>query len=318
MKGLYGIGIVCLLLWTTMAQAEVSLIRNGSFEMDGQISDITLYPPSNWNDVNVPVSKFSGFVSNDWDTNGSFSLALATEIYATFQKDDAATVAQCLFIGNVNQIAFDLLLNTQYPTYYQWDSNLFSAIITIDGNAIWDSNQAGLNANGVYHIEVNDISVVPGSHFLGIGIRANTAAPIPYYYYYIARWDSIWFSSTEIYPPADFNHDCIVDIYDLQTFANGWLESGGPDLNGDGVNDFADYAVFASDWMLGCTEVSVEPNFIDPPQTDFTNDGVIGLDDLLVFCEDWLGGGGPCVRSDLNGDGLVDFVDFALFAETWQ
>ena len=320
MKGLCGFGIVCLLSWAMAGQAaEVSLIRNGSFEMDGQILDITVHPPTNWNDVNIPVSKFGGLVNSSWDTNGSFSLALSTGVYATFQKGDSATVSQCLFIGNVSKIAFDLQLNTEYPQYVNWDSKLFSAIITIDGNAIWDSNIVGLNANGVYHIEVNDINVVPGSHLLGIGIMANTAAPIPYYYYYIARWDSIRFSGTEIYyPPVDFNHDCIVDIYDLQTFANGWLESNGQDLSGDGIEDFADFAVFASYWMFGCTEVAIETNFIDPPQTDFTNDGVIDYSDLLIFCENWLGGGGPCVRSDLNGDGLVDFVDFALFAKTWQ
>lgn len=320
MKGLYGFGIVCLLSWAMAGQAaEVSLIRNGSFEMDGQISDITVHPPTNWNEVNIPVSKFVGVVNNQWDTNGSFSLALSTGIYATFQKGDSATVEQCLFIGDVNQIVCDLKLNNQLYQYgVNWDSTLFSAIITIDGNAIWDSNWAGLNQNGVYHIEVNDINVIPGSHFLGIGIRANTAAPTPYYYYYIASWDSIRFSSMEIYPPVDFNHDCIVDIYDLQTFADGWLESNGEDLNGDGIEDFADFAVFASYWMFGCTEVAVETNFIDPPQTDFNNDGVIDNYDLLIFCEDWLGGGGPCVRADLNEDGIVDFVDFALFANTWQ
>jgi hypothetical protein len=323
MKGFCGLWLVCLLACAMVAQAtEVSLIRNGSFEMDvnGQISDITAYHPTNWLDVNVPVSKFSGFVNNYWATNGNLSLALSTGIYATFQQGDSAAVSQCVFFGDVNKIAFDLQLNTEYPLYVDWDSKLFSAIITIDGNTIWDSNEVGLNQNGVYHIEVNDINVVPGSHLLGIGIRANTAAT-PYYYYYIARWDSISFvtpSSVKVYPPGDSNQDCIVDIYDLQAFANGWLQyTAGPDLSGDGFNNFADYAIFADNWMLGCTEGPIEPNFIDPPETDFNNDGVIDYGDLFVLCEDWLGGGGPCVRSDLNEDGLVDFVDFALFAEYW-
>jgi hypothetical protein len=205
------------------------------------------------------------------------------------------------------------------PQYgVSWDSK-FSAIVSIDGNTIWDSNLAGLNANGVYHIEVNDINVATGSHLLGIGIRANIAVPAQGYSY-IARWDSIRFVTPGgiVYPPVDFNHDCVVDIYDLLTFADAWLTSDGPDLNGDGVDDLTDFAIFANDWMLGCTAVSVEPNFIDPPQTDFNNDGVVDYSDLLIFGEEWLGGGGPCVRSDLNEDGIVDFVDFALFAKTWQ
>jgi hypothetical protein len=322
MKGFCGIWLVCLLACAMVAQAtEVSLIRNGSFEMDGQISNIMAHHPTNWLDVNVPVSKFSGVVNNYWATNGNLSLALSTGIYATFQQGDSAAVAQCVFIGDVNKITFDLQLSTEYPEYnINWDSKLFSAIITIDGNAIWDSNKVGLNQNGVYHIEVNDIDITAGSHSLGIGVRANTAAPTPYYYYYIARWDSIRFvtsGSVKVYPPVDFNRDCIVDLYDLQTFATDWIKPDGLDLNGDAINDFADFAVFGNYWMLGCTEVLVEPTFIDPPQADLNNDGVIDYGDLFVLCEDWLGGGGPCIRSDLNEDGLVDFVDFALFAEHW-
>jgi len=276
--------------------------------------------PTNWNEVNISDSKFHGGVNNYWHTNGSLSLALSTDIYATFQKGDSAIVSQCLFIGNVNQIVFDLQLNTQYPTYVGWDSKLFSAVVTIDGNAIWDSNLAGLNQNGVYHIEVNNISVANGSHFLGIGIRANTATAQPYYYYYIANWDSIGFVTPGgiVYPTGDFNRDCVVDIYDLGTFASGWLESGSGDFDGDGVEDFADFAIFADNWMAGCTEGSAEPNFIDPPQEDFTNDGVVDYYDLMIFGEEWLGGGGPCVKADLNGDGVVDFTDFALFAQSWQ
>jgi hypothetical protein len=320
MKGFCGIWLVCLLACAMVAQAtEVSLIRNGSFEMDGQISDIMAYHPTNWLDVNIPVSQFGGFVSSQGATNGDWSLSLSTIYDATFQTGDSVAVAQCVFFGDVNRIACDLELNTEYPNI-NWDSKLFSAIITIDGNTIWDSNLAGLNQNGEYHIEVNDLNVVPGSHLLGVGIRTNTAATEAYYYSYYARWDSIRFvvpGGVKVYPPADFNQDCIVDIYDLQTFANGWLQPDGHDLTGDGFNNFADYAIFADYWMLGCTEVPIEPNFIDPPQADFNNDGVIDYDDLFVLCEEWLGGGGPCIRSDLNEDGLVDFVDFALFAEYW-
>ena len=320
MKSFCGLWLVCLLTCAMVAQAaEVSLIRNGSFEMDGQISDITAYHPTNWKDVNIPVSKFSGFVNNYWATDGNWSLELSTEDYVDFQPGNSATVAQCVFFSDVNRIACDLELDREYAELgLNWDSKQFSAIITIDGNTIRDSNLAGLNQNGEYHIEVNDINVVPGSHLLGIGIRSNTSAT--QYYYYVARWDSIRFvtsGGTKVYPPVDFNRDCIVDLYDLQTFANDWLKPDGLDLNNDGFNNFADYAIFANYWMLGCTEIPIEPNFIDPPQADFNNDGVIDYGDLFVLCEEWLGGGGPCARSDLNEDGRVDFVDFALFAEHW-
>ena len=41
---------------------------------------------------------------------------------------------------------------------------------------------------------------------------------------------------------------------------------------------------------------------------------------MTLFCSAATGlvDGGPCVRTDLNDDGIVDFVDFAMFAETWQ
>ncbi len=320
MRRLFAFCFAGLLLSVTVAGADVSMIRNGSFEMDGQILDITMKPPMNWQYVDIPF-QFDGFVGHQWATNGDWSLTLSTDIYATFQPGDSATVEQCVFINGDEHIACDLELTTELPQNYVWDSNLFSAILTVDGNAVWDSNSFGLSGNGVYHIEVNDLNVTPGSHLLGVGIRANTAAPTPYYYSYYARWDSIRFVSSyggDTYPPADFTQDCVVDINDLKVFADGWLDPNGPDLTGDMAVDFADFAVFGDYWMLDCADIPVEPNFIDPPEADFNNDGVIDFADLLVLCEDWLGGCSVCVRSDLHDDGFVDFADFAWFAEYWQ
>ncbi len=319
MKRVFSIWLACLLLSALTGQAaEVSLIRNGSFEMDGQISDISVYPPANWLDVNIPASKFSGAVNNYWAVDGNLSLAISTGTYATFQKDDIAYVAQCIYFSDVNKIAFDLQLGTEYPEYVGWDSKLFMAVLTIDGDTIWDSNLAGLNQNGVFHIEIN-INVPDGQHLLGLGIRTNTTVTQPYYYYYLARWDSINFvnrGTVTVYRPGDFNHDCIVNIFDLKTIAENWL-TGGLDLNNDNILDFDDYAVFAKDWMHGCYQAPIGPTFIDPPAADFNNDLSIDYYDIFIFAGDWLAGGVTCIRADLNEDGLVNFDDFALFAEAW-
>jgi hypothetical protein len=313
--------VMILLLTDGFVMADVSRIRNGSFEMDGQIADITVKNPRHWQYVDVPVSQFTGYLDHFWATDANWSLALSTQAYATFQQGDSANVAQCVFFGDVNRIAFDLELSTEYPQLVDWDSSLFSVILTIDGNIVWDSYDEDLSQNGEYPIEVNDINVSPGLHLLGVGIITNTTAAEPYYYYYVAQWDSIRFDTGAVdinYPPVDFNYDCIVDYYDLQTIANGWLLPTGKDFTGDGTENFSDFEVFADYWRKGCTTIPVEPNFVDPPEADFNNDGVIDYYDILIFSQDWLGGCSICVRSDLNNDNFVDFVDFALFAEQWQ
>ncbi len=52
--------------------------------------------------------------------------------------------------------------------------------------------------------------------------------------------------------PADFNTDGIVDYFDLEIMTNEWLSSGSElqsDLFDDDFVDFADYAVFAEQWL---------------------------------------------------------------------
>jgi hypothetical protein len=52
-------------------------------------------------------------------------------------------------------------------------------------------------------------------------------------------------------PPADFNKDGSVNYEDLALFCNYWLDSGPglwPDLNGDTIVDFLDFAELASVW----------------------------------------------------------------------
>jgi hypothetical protein len=52
--------------------------------------------------------------------------------------------------------------------------------------------------------------------------------------------------------PADFNTDGIVDYFDVKVMTNEWLNSGSElqsDLFDDDFIDFADYAVFAEQWL---------------------------------------------------------------------
>ncbi len=58
------------------------------------------------------------------------------------------------------------------------------------------------------------------------------------------------------------------------------------DFDGDGQENFADYAVFASAWMSEVGDLNWDPNCdISEP-----NDNVIDERDLAVFCENWLAG----------------------------
>jgi parallel beta-helix repeat protein len=56
--------------------------------------------------------------------------------------------------------------------------------------------------------------------------------------------------------PADFNADGIVDYFDLKVMTDEWFSSGGElqsDLFDDDFIDFADYAVFAEQWLWTAT-----------------------------------------------------------------
>ncbi len=53
--------------------------------------------------------------------------------------------------------------------------------------------------------------------------------------------------------PGDYNGDGTVDLSDINTFANHWLESGaGPDydFNNDGIANLSDFSILASYWLF--------------------------------------------------------------------
>jgi len=100
------------------------------------------------------------------------------------------------------------------------------------------------------------------------------------------------------YLPGDIACPDGVEIYDVAALCDQWLIEEIPaDLSppgGDGIVDFADFAVFAGQWGI-------------------TN----GVDELLDFTEQWLKTGLPACSADISSDGRVNFADFALIANNW-
>ncbi len=93
-----------------------------------------------------------------------------------------------------------------------------------------------------------------------------------------------------------------VDIYDLTELCDEWLLEKIPaDLvppGGDGIVNFADFAVFADQWGVSQD-----------------------IDTLLDFAEQWLKVGLPSHSADIwprpNGDGRVNASDLAVLADNW-
>jgi hypothetical protein len=100
------------------------------------------------------------------------------------------------------------------------------------------------------------------------------------------------------YMPGDIVCSDGVDAADLAEFCNQWLfikltydlsPSGG-----DGIVNFEDFSVFASQWNRRKN-----------------------INDLIIFTEQWLKAGLPVCSADISTDGHVDFVDFELMADNW-
>ncbi|MFH1369713.1 MAG: GLUG motif-containing protein [Planctomycetota bacterium] len=102
------------------------------------------------------------------------------------------------------------------------------------------------------------------------------------------------------YLPGDIACPDGVDISDLTELCDQWLIKAIPfDLvppNGDGIVNFADFAVFAEGWGI-----------------------IYDIDDLLDFAQQWLLTGPDKWPADVwpRSDGIVNFADFAVFAEGW-
>jgi hypothetical protein len=313
-KAIFIAALMVVLLAGNNTQAGECLIVNGSFEDDGYIPDITVREPNGF-DVNVPASQFGGFVSGDWKTDGSYGLILYSYWYVGFEANDIAMVSQELYLTDVNEIIFDLQLQT-YP-FNQWDPDKRSAVVMVDDVEVWNSDNYMPGANGEYLDQVVSIDVVDRElHKLSLGIKVDVNESVfdvdTYYYTY---WDSVELNchcGGFGFLLEDFSRDCYVDMGDLQMLAGVWLDemdsendpNGRYNLYRDdeaeprGFVNFFDYTVFADDW-----------------------DG--NVPDLKMLVEHWLTDIEPDNEYNLyHGDDIhprliINFYDFAVFADRW-
>jgi len=330
MKKITVIGAVVIMLvlahWT---QAGVSLVRNGSFENDGQIPDITVEAPQYWCDVSIPSDKFGGKVSTTWKTKGNYSLFFYVKNVDTY-AGDMAMISQWDWLtdvlGDVNEIYFDIKLSDPFGN--EWDLEKRTALVLIDDTVVWDSNDLGpsVNGDGEYLDRWIDVGIYDASpHKLTLAIKINEDIPKPGLPYW-AQWDFVKFDTHcggFGYLPEDLNHDCYVDMKDLKMLAEHWLVKDPNyeyDLFEDGIVNFYDFAFFAEYWTTNsdwenwqdenCYEVELLAGDID-------DSGQVDLRDVSIFTSDWLAPVDCGTRADINDDGVVNFQDFAVLAEEW-
>jgi len=264
MRNLIATGAMMSMLFITgWAQAGICEIVNGSFEDDGLIGDIIAQEPNGW-DVNVPSGKFTGQTEASWSTDGRFSLFLSSKWFKAFVAGDAAIVSQDVFLDDVNEITFDLKLDTY--TGLGWNPNNATAVVMIDDEIVWEPNGASTDIRGVYTGQgyaVEDKYRDEKPHKLSFGLRVNVDTEKGFVEFYRVWWDSI---NCVIYCggggllAGDFNRDCFVDMNDLEQAADLWLHEvdsydkhnlfRDDDLAGYGTINFFDLAILADNWLL--------------------------------------------------------------------
>jgi hypothetical protein len=311
--------VMIMVLAGNSVQAGVGLIMNGSFEKDGIINDIATQPPRRWCDVNLPAGQFGGKVEPYWKTHGDYSLSLYSG-YGMFNAGDMATISQEVYLRDVDRIIFDLRLGTFAG--FPWDPVKRSALLLIDGDVIWDSNDWMPDAGGQYRNQIADVNEVYKDaylHTLSLAIRANVTG-MEYAFNYVAQWDFVKFNAHcggFGYLPQDINFDCYVDILDLKMLAGQWLAS---ELNqeydlfedDEDIINFPDFATFSSYWgNTNCSQTAWCGG------SDFNRSGTVDFEDLKIFAKRWLG---PVtfLFSDIVEDDAVNFKDYADLAGGWQ
>ena len=311
--------VMVMLLMAQRTQAGVCLIMNGSFENDGIINDITVEAPRRWCDVNVPSDKFGGWVDSYWQTHGDYSLSMYSK-YPTFTEGDMATVSQQVYLADVEQIIFDLRLGT--AAGYTWDPDKRSALVLIDGNVVWDSDDLVPNVSGEYLNQIVDVDEIykdANSHTLSLAMRVDVTGP-EWYFQYLAQWDFVKFDTYcggFGYLPEDLNLDCYVDMLDLKLLSEQWLAEElnlEYDLFADEelIINLPDFATFAFYWQ---DQNCAQSNWCEG--SDFDRSGAVDFADLVIFADHWLGEV-IYLLSDLSGDEVVNFADYASLADRWQ
>ncbi len=303
--------VIIMLAFASYIRADVSVIVNGSFEDDGkEIWDIAGQPPSDWNDVNLPWPKFGGWIDRYWRTHGTYNLTLFSYGGVAFDVNEIGMISQHVpLTREVNEITFDIQLDTSSGG---WDPNMRTAVVCIDGEVVWESNDAAADVSGEYY---NQNFVVPKeykdgqSHRLSLGIRIDSNASTNVEYY--TDWDDV--NSTAYCDglgllAGDFSCDCYVDFADLAELVEVWLAEvrpsdernlfGGDDIEPNGFINFYDFALYAGNYagemndFAGFTDVWLEDVEPDNEYNLFTADqdepnGVINFFDFAVFAEDW-------------------------------
>lgn len=304
--------VMVMLLAANYIQAESCRIVNGSFENDGWgVPDVTVKDPNGW-DANVPAGKFFGYVKQDWPTDGAFNLTLDSWRWVVFDVNDMTAVSQQVNLTGIDEVTFDLKLDI-YPTIYPWEPGICTAVVLIDGNAVWESNSTGSDVRGEYFDQAYTVESKykdGQKHLLSFGMRFNTAGYLSPSYK--THWDSIGctvFCGGGGFLPADFDRNCYVDANDLKLIAELWLETiepndkcnlfHGDDSAGSGFINFPDFANFADLWDSSVSRLGTFANKWLQTVDANDPDNLSHLDDVL------------------DPKGIINFFDLAKFADTW-
>lgn len=301
---------VFLALACGLAQAVECSLVNGSFEDDGAINNIASKDPNGWT-VGVLGSKFKGYVRVDWPTDGHYNLTLYSVSFYQFSFGETATFSQDIDLTDVNEIALDLMLETQ--TGQDWDPNVCAPVVMIDDNIVWTPDVNSSDISGEYRdvrYAVEDKYRDNQPHTLSLGLIMLVDQMIFEQYY--THWDSItctFFCNGGGLLPGDLNRDCNVDTLDLGILADAWLSpvdpedrinlSGVDDQEGFATIDFFDFAIYGDQWAA---------NYAD----------------LQLFLEQWLEQielGDPYnffTEGDVPPTGVVNFYDFSVVADNWM
>jgi len=291
-------------LFVSGARAGVSVVMNSSFEHDGYVNDINEEPPYRWPDVSAADAKFRGLVSEstDWTIHGGHYLVVYSYSFSVLNAGDEATVSQQVYLTDVNEIIFNVRLDTGSASHV-WHTSQRTAFLKIDADVVWDSNSLAGAPGDIRGEYLDQVYVVDekykdaNSHALSLGLRVNQYdewGPISYY----TMWDLVRFDTHcggFGYLAQDFARDCYIDELDLAVLAEQWLADVNEvyDLFEDGVFNFNDYDLFAEYWMANSDSNNWrDDNCYQAPllDADFNDDGIINFVDFTILTGDWLDG----------------------------